>query len=63
MLFFVELNKTNKVKFWLAIYSYFGVSMIMVIIIKKNKGFMSMTHVFSSIVTQKNMNLKKTFAS
>ena len=32
--FFVELNKTNEVKFW---YSYFDVSMIMVIIIKKNK--------------------------
>jgi len=36
MLFFVELNKTSEVKFWLTIYSYF-VSMIMVIIIKKNK--------------------------
>jgi len=36
MLFFVELNKTNEVKFWLTIYSYFDVSMIMVIIIKKN---------------------------
>jgi hypothetical protein len=35
--FFVELNKTNEVKFWLTIYSYFDVSMIMVIIIKKNK--------------------------
>jgi len=31
------LNKTNEVKFWLTIYSYFDVSMIMVIIIKKNK--------------------------
>ena len=37
MLFFVELNKTNEVKFWLTIYSYFDVSMIMVIIIEKNK--------------------------
>jgi hypothetical protein len=37
MLFFVELNKTNEVKFWLTIYSYRDVSMIMVIIIKKNK--------------------------
>jgi len=37
MLFFVELNKTNEVKFWLTIYSYFDVSLIMVIIIKKNK--------------------------
>ncbi len=37
MLFIVELNKTNIVKFWLTIYSYFDVSMIMVIIIKKNK--------------------------
>jgi len=35
--FFVELNKTNGVKFWFAIYSCFDVSMIMVIIIKKNK--------------------------
>ncbi len=34
---FEELNKTNEVKFWLKIYSYFDVSMIMVIIIKKNK--------------------------
>jgi len=34
MLFFVKLNKTNEVKFWLTIYSYFDVSMIMVIIIK-----------------------------
>ena len=34
---FVELNKTNEVKFWLTIYSYFDVSMIMAIIIKKNK--------------------------
>jgi len=33
--FFVELNKTNEVIFWLTIYSYFDVSMIMVIIIKK----------------------------
>jgi hypothetical protein len=32
-----ELNKTNEVKFWLTIFSYFDVSMIMVIIIKKNK--------------------------
>ncbi len=31
------LNKTNEVKFLLTIYSYFDVSMIMVIIIKKNK--------------------------
>jgi hypothetical protein len=31
-----ELNKTNEVKFWLTIYSYFDVSMIMVIIIRKN---------------------------
>jgi hypothetical protein len=31
------LNKTNEVKFWLTIYSYFDVSMIMVIVIKKNK--------------------------
>jgi len=31
------LNKTNEVKFWLTIYSYSDVSMIMVIIIKKNK--------------------------
>jgi len=30
-------NKTNEVKFWLTIYSYFDVSMIMVIITKKNK--------------------------
>jgi len=37
MLFFVELNKTNEVKFWLTIYFYFDVSMIMVVIIKKNK--------------------------
>jgi len=37
MLFFVEFNKTNEVKFWLTVYSYFDVSMIMVIIIKKNK--------------------------
>ncbi len=37
MLFFVELNKTNEVKFWLTIYSYFDVSMKMVTIIKKNK--------------------------
>jgi hypothetical protein len=37
MLFFVELNETNEVKFLLTIYSYFDVSMIMVIIIKKNK--------------------------
>jgi hypothetical protein len=34
---YFELNKTNEVKFWLTIYSYFDVSMIMVIIIKKNK--------------------------
>ncbi len=34
MLFFVEVNKTNEVKFWLTIYSYFDVS---VMIIKKNK--------------------------
>ena len=33
----IKLNKTNEVKFWLTIYSYFDVSMIMVIIIKKNK--------------------------
>ena len=33
----IKLNKTNKVKFWLTFYSYFDVSMIMVIIIKKNK--------------------------
>jgi len=32
MLIFVELNKTNEVKFWLTIYSYFDVLMIMVII-------------------------------
>jgi len=37
MLFFVELNKTNEMNFWLTIYSYFDVSMIMVIIIKKNR--------------------------
>jgi len=37
LFFFVELSKTNEVKFWLTIYSYFDVSMIMVIIIKKNK--------------------------
>ena len=30
---FVEFNKTNEVKFWLTVYSYFDVSMIMVIII------------------------------
>jgi hypothetical protein len=41
MLFFVELNKANEVKFWLTIYSYFDVSMIMVIIIKKNKYTLS----------------------
>jgi hypothetical protein len=41
MLFFVELNKTNEVKFWLTIYSYFDVSLIMVIIIKKNKYTLS----------------------
>jgi len=35
--FTVVLNRTNEVKFWLTIYSYFDVSMIMVIIIKKNK--------------------------
>ncbi len=35
VVFFVELNKTNEVKFWLTIYSYFDVSMIMAIIIKK----------------------------
>ena len=29
-------DKTNEVKFWLTIYSYFDVSMIMVIIINKN---------------------------
>jgi hypothetical protein len=27
---YFELNKTNEVKFWLTIYSYFVVSMIMV---------------------------------
>ena len=32
-----SFNKTNEVKFWLTIYSYFDVSMIMVIINKKNK--------------------------
>jgi len=32
-----KLNKTNEAKFWLTIYSYFDLSMIMVIIIKKNK--------------------------
>jgi len=37
MLFFVELNKTIDVKFWLTIYFYFDVSMTMAIIIKKNK--------------------------
>ncbi len=31
------MYRTNEVKFWLTIYSYFDVSMIMVIIIKKNK--------------------------
>jgi hypothetical protein len=31
------LFKTNEVKFWLTIYSYFDASMILVIIIKKNK--------------------------
>jgi len=36
-IFFVKLNKTNEVKLWLTINSYFDVSMIMVIIIKKNK--------------------------
>ena len=36
MLFLVELNKTNEVKVWLSIYSYFDVTIIMVIIIKKN---------------------------
>ena len=35
--FFIDLNKTNEVKFLLTIYSYFDVSMIMVIIINKNK--------------------------
>ncbi len=33
----IEFNKTNEVKFWLTIYFYFDVSMIMVIITKKNK--------------------------
>ena len=33
----LKLNKTNEVKFWLTIYSYFDVSVIMVIIIKNNK--------------------------
>jgi len=33
-----SFNKANEVKFWLTIYSYFDVSMIMVIIIKKNKN-------------------------
>ena len=37
MLLLEELNKTNEVKFGLTIYSYFDVSMIMLIIIKKNK--------------------------
>ncbi len=37
MLLLEELNKTNEVKFGLTIYSYFDVSMIMFIIIKKNK--------------------------
>jgi len=32
MLFFVELNKTNEVKFWLTIYSYFDVSMILLLL-------------------------------
>jgi len=31
------ITTPNEVKFWLTIYSYFNVSMIMVIIIKKNK--------------------------
>ena len=35
MLFSVELNETNEVKFLLTIHSYFDVSMIMVIIVKK----------------------------
>ncbi len=37
MLFFVELNETNQVKFGLTIYSYFDVSIIIInIIINKN---------------------------
>ncbi len=40
------MNKTNEVKFWLTIYSYFDVSMIMVIIIKKNK-YLKKSHVIS----------------
>jgi len=45
-LFFVELSKTNEVKFWLTIYSYFDVSMIMVIIIKKNKYLKSEMYIW-----------------
>jgi len=37
------MNKTNEVKFWLTIYSCFDVSMIMVIIIKKNKYLKSLS--------------------
>jgi hypothetical protein len=42
-------NKTNEVKFWLTIYSYFDVSMIVVIIIKKNK-YLKKSQNFTSFV-------------
>ena len=55
VVFFVELNKTNEVKVWLTIYSYFDASMIMVIIIKKKK--------LSKEITQNSnfKNIKKLF--
>jgi len=34
---FCRIEKNKEMKFWLTIYSYFDVSMIMAIIIKKNK--------------------------
>ncbi len=64
MLFFAELNKTNEVNFWLTIYSYFDVSMIMVIIIKKNKYLKSHTKNYikkSKLLTKTSLRLFYSF--